>query len=35
MALTDNLSAADLAAVLGNNQNNDFEWVGRKWIWRK
>ena len=32
MALTDNLSAADLAAVLGNNQNNDFGGNGAWWL---
>ena len=32
MALTDNLSAADLAAVLGNNNGNDFGNNGAWWL---
>ena len=32
MALTENLSAADLAAVLGNNNNNDFGGNGAWWL---
>lgn len=32
MALTDNLSAADLAAVLGNNNGNDFGSNGAWWL---
>ena len=32
MALSDNLSAADLAAVLGNNNGNDFNGNGAWWL---